>query len=150
MKKGVAGRRTRGNLTVCSERFASCRPPLKGRVFTASSEERDKSKECILSLQETAHYSLGLREFHISRSCSILGSTLAQPRGEINTPAGPRKCVRVCARAPAYVRACARVHVYTQLCFFSDTYSRIPSPQKLVDPGIVLISLSVRLQDQLL
>lgn len=122
--------------------FASCGPPLKDLGFTASSQEWDKSKECILSLQETAHYSLGLREFHTSRSYRVLGSTLTQPRGEINTPAGPRKCVRVCACVRSGIRAsmCTRVCVHTAVFLQWHIFPYPFSLEKLVDPSIVLIS----------
>lgn len=99
MKKGVIEKRWEGRvlkeLTVCSECSPSCGLPPKDLEFAASSKEWDKSKECTGSLQETAHYGLRLREFHTSRGYSVLGSTLTQPQGEINTPAGPRKYAQV-------------------------------------------------------
>lgn len=155
----IAGRekKTKGGscleLTVCSELSPSCGLPPKDLKFTASSEERDKSKECTLSLQETAHYGLRLREFHTSRGYSVLGSTLTQPWGEINTPAGPRKYVwvHVCVRTLAYMRACARVCVCTHSCVSSMTHIPIfLLLRKLVDPSMCWYLEGVLLQAQLL
>lgn len=107
-----------------------CHP--KGLGFTARNGTPSRSNVLSRSLQETAHHGPGLGEFHTSQGYSVLGSTLALPRGEINTPAGPRKCARapVCSCMLASLRACTRECVYTQLCFFNDTYSHIPSPKK--------------------
>lgn len=116
----------------CFERIPGCRLPPEGLGFTARNGTPSRSNVLSRSLQETAHHGPGLGEFHTSQGYSVLGSTLALPRGEINTPAGPRKCVRapVCACVLASLRACTRECVYTQLCFFNDTYSHIPSPKK--------------------
>lgn len=81
-------------VTVCFEHILSHGLPPKDPEFTASSQEWDKLKECTRSLYRKQHITAsGLGEFHTSRGYSVLGSTLTQPRGEINTPAGPGKCV---------------------------------------------------------
>lgn len=123
--------------TVCPESFPSCGLPPTDHEFTASSKELDKSKECTLSLQETAHYGLRLREFHTSRGYSVLGSTLTQPRGEINTPAGPRKYVGV--YVCVYWRIYELVHecVCTHSCVSSMTHIPIfLFLRKLADPSM--------------
>lgn len=106
-----------------------------------------------LSLQETAHHGLGLREFHTSQGYSVLGSTLTQPRGEINTPAGPRKRVRMCASTLVNVQACTHtsVCVCTHSCVSSMTHIPIfLLLRKLVDPGMCWYLGGVPLQAQLL
>lgn len=111
-------------------------------------EERDtESQSCALPLapQETAHHGLGRREFHTSQGYSVLGSTLTRPRGEINTPAGPRICVCVRAGGRAgeqtsmhtYAHTRARASVCTHSCVSSMTHIPIfPLQRKLVDPGM--------------
>lgn len=104
-----------------------------------------------LSLQETAHHGLGLREFHTSQGYSVLGSTLTQPRGEINTPAGPRKCVRMCASTLVNVQACTHTRVCTHSCVSSMTHIPIfLLLRKLVDSGMCWYLGGVLLQVQLL
>lgn len=99
--------------------------------------------------QETAHHGLELREFHTSQGYSFLGSTLTQPWGEINTPAGPRKCVQMCVNTLVNVQACACECVCTHSCV-----SSIPiflPLRKPVHPGMCWCYLGgVPLQPQLL
>lgn len=88
-----------------------------------------------LAPQETAHHGLGRREFHTSQGCSVLGSTIARPRGEINTPAGLRICVCVCKSESTHRRAHASV--CTHSCVSSMTHIPIfPLQRKLVDPSM--------------
>jgi len=139
MKKGLIEKRWVGHalkeLSVWLEQSPSCGLPPKDLELTASSVEWDKSKECTLPLQETAHYSLRLREFHTSRGYKVLGSTLTQPWGEINTPAGPRKCTSVCTLLPT----CKYVHI--SMCTHSCVSSMTHIPiflllRKLADPSV--------------
>lgn len=98
-----------------------------------------KSKECTLPLQETAHYSLKRREFLTSRGYNVWGSTLTQPWGEINTPAGPRKCARVRSLLPTCKHV--RLKACTHSCVSSVTHTYIP-PKKTGWPQHVLITWS--------
>lgn len=110
-----------GGLLSVNEHIPSCGLPPKDLEFTASSEEWDKSKECTLSLQETAHHGLGLREFHTSRGYSVWGQH-SHSLGVKLTPQLDRENVCVCVCEHVHVSIC----VYTQLCFFNDTYSHFP------------------------
>lgn len=146
MRKSTRGRSQKEH-NLCFQHIQSCVLPPKDLEFTAGSEERDKSEECTLSLQETAHHGPGLRKFQTSRGYSVLGSTLAQPRGEINTPAGARKCVSVHGRTR---RASVSVCVRTHSCVSSMTHIHVFCLLgKLVDPCMCWYLEGVPLQTRL-